>query len=83
MPALVVEVSNMPLQSTILILFYVAARWDLDLIELFCYKFLESIGVGANILFIPNCVMGTSIIYIASELIPRLQTFNSLHFHEG
>lgn len=54
-----------------------AIRFNLDLIELYLYKLLESIGVGAKIIFIPNCVASKSIIYIASEWISDLKTFHS------
>ncbi|CAD6198018.1 unnamed protein product [Caenorhabditis auriculariae] len=54
-----------------------ASRWNLDLIELYVYKLLESIGLGPKIVFIPNCVASTSILYIGSEWLAHFQSFNS------
>ncbi|CAB3402095.1 unnamed protein product [Caenorhabditis bovis] len=54
-----------------------ASRWNLDLIELYCYKLLDSIGVGPNIVFIPNCVASKTILYIGSKWLADFQSFNS------
>ena len=48
------------------------------MIELFIYKFLEVIGVGANIQFIPNTVPSDQIIYICGEQIPDFKTIGML-----
>ncbi|PIC20115.1 hypothetical protein B9Z55_025418 [Caenorhabditis nigoni] len=54
-----------------------ASRWDDDLIELYCYKLLESIGVGPRIVIIPHCVASELILYIGSEWLSDFQSFNS------
>ncbi|CAI4222806.1 unnamed protein product [Auanema sp. JU1783] len=55
-----------------------ASCWDLDLIELYCYKLLESIGVGSKIAFIPNFFAPKSNVYIGSEWLADFQSFNSI-----
>uniref|UniRef100_A0A7E4VL82 Ubiquitin-like domain-containing protein n=1 Tax=Panagrellus redivivus TaxID=6233 RepID=A0A7E4VL82_PANRE len=54
-----------------------ASRWNLDLIEPYCYKLLESIGLGPKIVFIPNIVASRSILYIGSEWLTHFRPFNS------
>lgn len=66
-----------------LIWLFLAMRYNLDLLELFCYKFLEAIGAGAKVLFIPNCVSSKSILYIGSEFLPQFRTFRSIDFQSG
>lgn len=60
-----------------------AARYNLDLVELYCYKLLESTGVGPSILFIPNVVASKSIIYIGSKLLPDFCPFGNLDLRKG
>uniref|UniRef100_A0A914C4W7 Uncharacterized protein n=1 Tax=Acrobeloides nanus TaxID=290746 RepID=A0A914C4W7_9BILA len=46
----------------------------LNMIELFIYKLLEIIGVGANVEIIPNLVTSDRIVYICGEEIPGFKT---------
>ncbi|EFO98189.1 hypothetical protein CRE_15408 [Caenorhabditis remanei] len=54
-----------------------AIRWNRDLIEFYCYKFLESIGLGPKVVFIPNIVASKPILYIGSEWLGHFRSFNS------
>ncbi|ULT83923.1 hypothetical protein L3Y34_012902 [Caenorhabditis briggsae] len=46
-----------------------ASRWDLDIIELYCFKLLESIGVGPKTVIIPKCGASEPLFYIGNELL--------------
>ncbi|KAI6172207.1 hypothetical protein M3Y98_00947700 [Aphelenchoides besseyi] len=48
-----------------------AMRFKPNMIELYCYKVLEAIGVGAKVTFFRNLVESRLIIYIASRLLPN------------
>lgn len=48
------------------------------MIELFIYKFLEVLNVGAVVEFIPNLVASDRIVYICGEEIPGFKTIAML-----
>lgn len=54
-------------------------RYDIDLKELFVYKFLEELKIGAEIHFIDNEAFSRWIIYIGSR---ELSGFKTLEFLE-
>jgi hypothetical protein len=50
----------------------------MNMIELFIYKLLEVLNVGAVIEFIPNIVASDKIVYICGEEIPGFKTLKML-----
>ncbi|KAI6201403.1 Ubiquitin-like domain-containing protein [Aphelenchoides besseyi] len=57
-------------------------RYDIDLKELFVYKFLENLKIGAEIHFIGNEAFSKWIIYIASREIPAFKTLELVELME-
>ncbi|CAI4226058.1 unnamed protein product [Auanema sp. JU1783] len=53
-------------------------RGPLNMIELFLYKLLEEMNIGAVIDFIPNLVSSSKIVYICSEEVPGFRTLAML-----
>jgi hypothetical protein len=53
-------------------------RYNVDLKELFVYKLLEKLGVGAKITFLTNSCGSRWTIYIASEKIANFKTIEMI-----
>lgn len=57
-------------------------RSDIDLKELFAYKVLQGLGVGADISFVPNHTASKWMVYIASKEIADFKTLGKLELLE-
>jgi len=63
---------------------FLDTREDSDLKELFVYKLLEKLGVGAQVYFVPNELHSRFIVYIASREISAFKTLTEIeHIEEG